>query len=870
MSTQTSAQIRQSFLDFFQSKGHTIVASAPIVVKNDPTLMFTNAGMNQFKDIFLGNQPPFAKRVANTQKCLRVSGKHNDLEEVGVDTYHHTMFEMLGNWSFGDYFKEEAIEWAWELLTKVYELPKDRLYVTVFEGDEKEKLAFDQEAFDFWKKWIAEDRILRGNKKDNFWEMGETGPCGPCSEIHIDLRSEEERKKLDGKQLVNKSHPQVIEIWNNVFMEFNRKADGSLEPLPAKHVDTGMGFERLCMAMQGKVSNYDTDVFTPTIHFMEKVSGIAYGKSEKTDIAMRVIADHIRAISFTIADGQLPSNNKAGYVIRRILRRAVRYCFTFLGIKEPFLYKLVPLIAEQFKNVFPELKAQEDFVTRVIHEEEASFLRTLDTGIRKFEANTGNPIAGDFAFELYDTYGFPIDLTQLMARESNKSVDMEGFNACMAEQKNRSRQATAMSTDDWTSVREEDAVEFVGYELLECPSEILRYRKIKKGNKEQYQLVLNRTPFYAESGGQVGDTGVLEYNGAKIRITDTQKENNLIVHFCDQLPADVNAVFTARVDFARRSLITRNHSATHLMHAALRKVLGTHVAQKGSLVNDEYTRFDFSHFAKVTGEEVHQIEVLVNEKIRENIALNEQRNVPIKQAQESGAMALFGEKYGEFVRMITFDRNFSVELCGGTHVKATGEIGYFKIIGESSVAAGVRRMEAITADVAEAWLNEQLSSLDQIKELVKNPKDVVKGVETLLEENESLRKQLDILQLEKSRQVKAELLKKIVENGGVNMIVEQVDLNADAIKNISFELKQQVDHLFCVLGSNVDGKPHLSVIISDSLVAAKSLNATQIIRTLAKEIQGGGGGQPFYATAGGKNPEGLTKALEGAKNIFSS
>ncbi len=870
MSTQTSAQIRQSFLDFFQSKGHTIVASAPIVVKNDPTLMFTNAGMNQFKDIFLGNQPAFAKRVANTQKCLRVSGKHNDLEEVGVDTYHHTMFEMLGNWSFGDYFKEEAIEWAWELLTKVYGLPKDRLYVTVFEGDEKEKLAFDQEAFDFWKKWIAEDRILRGNKKDNFWEMGETGPCGPCSEIHIDLRSEEERKKLDGKQLVNESHPQVIEIWNNVFMEFNRKADGSLEPLPAKHVDTGMGFERLCMAMQGKVSNYDTDVFTPTIHFMEKVSGIAYGKSEKTDIAMRVIADHIRAISFTIADGQLPSNNKAGYVIRRILRRAVRYCFTFLGIKEPFLYKLVPLIAEQFKTVFPELKAQEDFVTRVIHEEEASFLRTLDTGIRKFEAYTGNPIAGDFAFELYDTYGFPIDLTQLMARESNKSVDMEGFNACMAEQKNRSRQATAMSTDDWTTVREEDTVEFVGYELLECPSEILRYRKIKKGNKEQYQLVLNRTPFYAESGGQVGDTGVLEYNGAKIRITDTQKENNLIVHFCDQLPADVNAVFTARVDFARRSLITRNHSATHLMHAALRKVLGTHVAQKGSLVNDEYTRFDFSHFAKVTDEEVHQIEVLVNEKIRENIALNEQRNVPIKQAQESGAMALFGEKYGEFVRMITFDRNFSVELCGGTHVKATGEIGYFKIVGESSVAAGVRRMEAITADVAEAWLNEQLSALSQVKELVKNPKDVVKGVEALLEENESLRKQLDILQLEKSRQVKAELLKKIVENGGVNMIVEQVDLNADAIKNISFELKQQVDHLFCVLGSNVDGKPHLSVIISDSLVASKSLNATQIIRTLAKEIQGGGGGQPFYATAGGKNPEGLTKALEGAKNIFSS
>lgn len=870
MPSLTSAQIRQAFLDFFQSKGHTIVASAPIVVKNDPTLMFTNAGMNQFKDIFLGNQPAVFKRIANTQKCLRVSGKHNDLEEVGVDTYHHTMFEMLGNWSFGDYFKAEAIEWAWELLTKVYGLPKDRLYVTVFEGDEKEKLAFDQEAYDFWKKWIAEDRILRGNKKDNFWEMGETGPCGPCSEIHIDLRSEEERKKLDGKQLVNESHPQVIEIWNNVFMEFNRKADGSLEPLPAKHVDTGMGFERLCMAMQGKVSNYDTDVFTPTIHFIEKVSGVAYGKLEKTDIAMRVVADHIRAISFTIADGQLPSNNKAGYVIRRILRRAVRYCFTFLGIKEPFLYKIVALIADQFKQVFPELKAQEDFVARVIHEEEASFLRTLDTGIRKFEVYPENKIAGDFAFELYDTYGFPIDLTQLMAREAGKEVDMDGFHVCMEQQKSRSRQATAMSTDDWTMVREEDSVEFVGYEELECDAEILRYRKIKKGNKEQYQLVLNRTPFYAESGGQVGDTGVLEANGMQVRITDTQKENNLIVHFCDTLPGDVEAVFRASVDFSRRSDITKNHSATHLMHAALRKVLGTHVAQKGSLVNENYTRFDFSHFAKVSDDELQQIEHMVNARIRENIALNEQRNVPIKQAQESGAMALFGEKYGDFVRVITFDKNYSVELCGGTHVKATGEIGYFKIMAESAVAAGVRRMEAITAGSAEAFLNEQLSALDKVKELVKNPKDVVKGVETLLEENEALRKQLEAFQLEKSRQVKAELLKKIVESGGVSMIVEQVDLNADAIKNVSFELKQQVKNLFCFLGSSIDGKPHLSLMLSDNLVADKGLNATTIIRNLAKEIQGGGGGQPFYATAGGKNPEGLSKALEGAKNIFSS
>ena len=868
MSTLTSAQIRQTFLDFFQSKGHTIVASAPIVVKNDPTLMFTNAGMNQFKDIILGNIAPFATRVANTQKCLRVSGKHNDLEEVGVDTYHHTMFEMLGNWSFGDYFKEEAIAWAWELLTDVYKLPKDRLYVTVFEGDAKEKLDFDQDAYDCWKKWIAEDRILRGNKKDNFWEMGETGPCGPCSEIHIDLRSGEERKKVDGKTLVNESHPQVIEIWNNVFMEFNRKADYSLEPLPAKHVDTGMGFERLCMAMQMKTSNYDTDVFMPTIRFIEQTSGIIYGKEEKTDIAMRVVADHIRAISFTIADGQLPSNNKAGYVIRRILRRAVRYCFTFLNIKEPFLYKLVALIAEQFKNVFPELKAQEDFVARVIHEEEASFLRTLDTGIKKFEAYTSNPVAGDFAFELYDTYGFPIDLTQLMAREAGKQVDMEGFSVCMEQQKNRSRQATAMSTDDWTIVRDEDAVEFVGYELLECPAEIIKYRKIKKGNKEQYQLVLNRTPFYAESGGQVGDTGVLEYNGKQIRITDTQKENNLIVHFSDTLPETIQEVFTARVDFNRRSLITRNHSATHLMHAALRKVLGNHVAQKGSLVNEEYTRFDFSHFAKVTDEEMQHIERMVNGKIRENIALNEQRNVPIKQAQESGAMALFGEKYGEFVRMITFDKNYSVELCGGTHVKATGEIGYFKIVGESSVAAGVRRVEAITADGAEAWLNEQLEAMNKVRELVKNPKDVVKGVETLLEENESLRRQLEMLQLEKARQVKAQLLRKIVENGGVSMIVEQVDLNADAIKNISFELKQQVNNLFCILGANVDGKPHLSVIIADNLVAERGLNATTIIRDLAKDIQGGGGGQPFYATAGGKNSDGLSKALERAKTII--
>jgi len=868
MSTLTSAQIRQGFLDFFKSKGHTIVSSAPIVVKNDPTLMFTNAGMNQFKDIILGNVTPFATRVANTQKCLRVSGKHNDLEEVGVDTYHHTMFEMLGNWSFGDYFKEDAIEWAWELLTKVYGLPTDRLYVTVFEGDPKENLAFDQDAYDFWAKWIDKDRILRGNKKDNFWEMGEMGPCGPCSEIHIDLRSDAERAIIDGKDLVNMSDPQVIEIWNNVFMEFNRKADGSLEPLPAKHVDTGMGFERLCMAMQVKTSNYDTDVFTPTIKFIENASGIAYGKNEKTDIAMRVIADHIRAISFTIADGQLPSNNKAGYVIRRILRRAVRYAFTFLNLKEPFLYKLVAIISEQFKDVFTELKAQEDFVTRVIQEEEISFLRTLDLGIKKFEANTDAIIDGAFAFELYDTFGFPIDLTQLMAREGNRSVDMDGFNKCMEEQKNRSRRATAISADDWVIVNDDDAVDFIGYDEFECYSEILKYRKIKKGTKEQYQIVLNRTPFYAESGGQVGDTGILEADGKKIFITDTQKENNLIIHYADTLPENLEATFHAQIDIGRRSIITKNHSATHLLHAALKQVLGTHVAQKGSMVNEEQTRFDFSHFAKVTDEEVAQIEQIVNQKVRENILLNEQRNVPIQQAMDSGATALFGEKYGDFVRVITFDRNYSVELCGGTHVKATGEIGYFKILAESAVAAGVRRIEAITANHAEDYLRNQQSTVRAVKELLNNPKDIVKGLELLLEENNKLKKQVEGFYLEKAQVAKNDLLKNVVPVNGINTIIGQVDLPAEAIKNISFEMRNQIENIFCLIGSNVDGKPSLSLIIADNLIQDKGLNATAIIRDLAKEIQGGGGGQPFYATAGGKNLDGLQAALNKAKGLF--
>lgn len=865
-----SAQIRTAFLDFFKSKGHHIVPSAPMVVKNDPTLMFTNAGMNQFKDIFLGNSPAKYLRIANTQKCLRVSGKHNDLEEVGIDTYHHTMFEMLGNWSFGDYFKKEAIAWSWELLTEVYKLPKDRLYVTVFEGDSKENLAFDQDSYDYWKKVIAEDRILKGNKKDNFWEMGETGPCGPCSEIHIDLRSDEEIKKLPGHNLVNESHPQVIEIWNNVFMEFNRKADGSLENLPARHVDTGMGFERLCMAMQGKISNYDTDVFQPMIQFIAATSGIKYGVDEKTDIAMRVMSDHIRAIALAIADGQLPSNNKAGYVIRRILRRAVRYAFTFLNLKEPFLNKLVPILAEQFKDVFPELKAQFDFVIRVIHEEEISFLRTLDTGIKKFEEYKGKNVDGKFAFELYDTFGFPIDLTQLMARERNMTVDMTEFNKCLEEQKERSRAAAVVDTDDWVIVRNGEEVEFIGYDETEGDAEILRYRKVKAKNKEQFQLVLNRTPFYAESGGQIGDTGFIESNSEKIAITDTQKENNLIIHYCDKLPKDLSALFKAKINTVRRNKITSNHSVTHLLHSALKLVLGTHVNQKGSLVNEAQTRFDFSHFSKVTDEEILKIEKIVNEKIRENIFLDEKRNVPIQQATDMGAMALFGEKYGEFVRVITFDPSYSVELCGGTHVKATGQIGQIKIIAESAVAAGVRRIEAITGENAEKYFEAQQVQLNLIMELLKQPKDVVQKIQSLIDENGVLQTQINSLFADKTQQIKKELLTKIKLLNGVNYLAEKIDLpSADAVKNLSFELKQQVDNLFFVAGVEIDGKALISLIISENLIKEKNLNATNIIRELAKEIQGGGGGQPFYATAGGKNPEGLASALEKASSFLN-
>lgn len=877
----TTKEIRQAFLDFFAGKGHQIVPSAPIVVKNDPTLMFTNAGMNQFKEIFLGEAPVKYARVADTQRCLRVSGKHNDLEEVGIDTYHHTMFEMLGNWSFGDYFKEEAIAWSWELLTGVYGIPKDRLYVTVFEGDEKEGLPKDQEAYDFWKQWIDEDRILLGNKKDNFWEMGDTGPCGPCSEIHVDCRPDAERKNKDGKALVNADDPQVIEIWNNVFMQFNRLKDGSLQLLPAQHVDTGMGLERLVRILQNKSSNYDTDVFQPLIQFISKESAIAYNQgesNEKTDIAMRVMADHIRAIAFAIADGQLPSNVKAGYVIRRILRRAVRYAYTFLGFKEPFFNKLVPILADQFDGVFPELKAQQDFVQKVILEEEVSFLRTLATGIQRFDKYVaeGNIVDGDFAFELYDTFGFPIDLTELMAREKGLTVDMDGFNRALEVQKARSRAATAVDTGDWIAVNEGEENEFTGYDSQETVAHILKYRKIKAKGKEQYQIVLDRTPFYAESGGQVGDTGFLYPASAgsqehenSIRITDTKKENALIIHFTDEIPEGFKLQEEVKcvISKERRSDIQNNHSATHLLQAALREVLGTHVQQKGSLVNEDHLRFDFSHFAKVTDEELDRVEAIVNQKVRENIQLKEERNVPFQEALKRGVTALFGEKYGDFVRIITFDDHYSKELCGGTHVKATGQIGYFKIVSESAVAAGVRRIEAITGKAAEAFINEQNKLVATLKTLLKNPKDITRSVESLLEENSKLKKELEKNMYEKAAGFKDELAAQAEKIGAISFIARKLDFgNADAIKNLAYSLKESVDNLFLVLGSDNEGKPALTVMISEDLVE-KGFHAGNIIRELAKEIKGGGGGQPFYATAGGKDSSGLEAALEKAKEI---
>ncbi|MFM2285301.1 MAG: hypothetical protein RLZZ543_798 [Bacteroidota bacterium] len=866
-----SKQIRQTFLDFFASKGHQIVPSAPMVIKNDPTLMFTNAGMNQFKDLFLGNAPIVYPRIADTQKCLRVSGKHNDLEEVGVDTYHHTMFEMLGNWSFGDYFKKEAIEWAWELLTEVYKIDKSRLYVTVFEGDASENLAFDQEAYDTWKNLISEDRIINGNKKDNFWEMGDTGPCGPCSEIHVDIRSDEERARIDGKTFVNESHPQVIEIWNNVFMEFNRKADGSLEKLPAQHVDTGMGFERLCVVLQGKQSNYDTDVFQPLISFLERLSGKTYKQNEKDDIAMRVIADHIRTIAFAIADGQLPSNNKAGYVIRRILRRAVRYGYTFLGLKEPFMYTMVSTLADQMGEQFPEIMSQKGLIENVMQEEEQSFLRTLETGINRFtdflNKNTGNAqVPGAFAFELFDTYGFPIDLTQLIAREQGLEVDMDGFNENLRIQKERSRSAAVVEAGDWIELIEDDEQEFIGYDFLEANVKITRYREVNAKGKKQYQLIFNLTPFYAESGGQVGDTGVLKNGDDEVTIFDTKREHGVIVHFAERLPKDLHAKARAIVNGGKRIATMRNHTATHLMHAALRNILGTHVEQKGSLVNDQYLRFDFSHFAKVSDAELKQIEAKVNEQIRANVERNIQV-MPIDEARKTGAMALFGEKYGDLVRVVTFDKDYSVELCGGTHVPATGNIGYFRIVSEGAVAAGVRRIEAITGEAAEKRINDEVALLDQVVELLKGAKDPVKGVQQLLEENQELSRKLELVQREKAGQIRKSLETKIEAAGSLKRLVEQIELDApELVKNIAFDLKAQYPDLILVLGYHVSNKPMLTVALGEAALA-QGLQAGAIVKDLAKEINGGGGGQPFYATAGGSKPEGLKVALDKAKNL---
>jgi len=930
----TASEIRQHFFDFFQSKGHTIIPSAPIVVKDDPTLMFTNAGMNQFKDYFLGNKKPPYSRVADTQKCLRVSGKHNDLEEVGVDTYHHTMFEMLGNWSFGNYFKEEAIAWSWELLTEIYKIDKDKIYVTVFEGDEKENLPRDEEAMGFWKKWIAEDRIIMGNKKDNFWEMGDTGPCGPCTEIHIDIRIDDERKNMDGKTLVNKDHPQVIEIWNNVFIQFNRKKDGSLEPLPAKHVDTGMGFERLVRVLQNKQSNYDTDVFTGTINAIEKFSDKKYSYSDsKQDIAFRVIADHIRAICFTIADGQLPSNTGAGYVIRRILRRAVRYYFSYLDVKQPLLYKLLPVIAEQFKNVFPELDKQRDFVSKVIKEEEDSFLRTLDKGLKRIDetlayvtesanatdtsdalliksgtitesANATDTsdatntldgesikgkkislnlsdsvsvsdnlqvkiIKGETIFELYDTFGFPLDLTKLIASERGIEVDEKGFEKEMQKQKNRSRAASAIDTEDWIIVNENGSSKFVGYDSFETESKIIKYRKTKVQGKESYQIVLNKTPFYAESGGQVGDKGSLFFDGEAIEVIDTKKENDLIIHLTQNLPAKISEKVIAKVNRTKRIPAQAHHTATHLMHAALRTVLGKHVAQKGSLVNDEYLRFDFSHFAKVTDEEIAKIETLVNEKIRANIpvVIKEMRK---EEAIATGAMALFGEKYGDTVRVVIIDPDYSIELCGGTHVSHTGELGIFKIKQESAIGAGLRRIEAVSGKPAEIFINDQFEIVSSIRDLLKSPKNISKAIENLTIENAELKKQVEKFTAENLISIKNEFLQNIETIHGINFIGKIINVsNADALKKICFLLKNELKDYVVVIAAAIDGKAQVAVMLDEPIAAAKNWEAPKIIKEhIASLIKGGGGGQKTLATAGGQDATNLAEVIEKVKSML--
>ena len=867
-----SNKIRETFLEFFRSKGHEIVPSAPMVVKGDPTLMFTNAGMNQFKDLFLGNSPIVTPRVADSQKCLRVSGKHNDLEEVGHDTYHHTMFEMLGNWSFGDYFKKEAIAWAWELLTEVYELPKDRIYATVFEGSPEEGIERDTEAYDIWKQYLPESRIILGNKHDNFWEMGDTGPCGPCSEIHFDLRDDAERQALDGRELVNAGHHLVIEIWNLVFMQFNRKANGSLEPLPARHVDTGMGFERLCMVLQNKKSNYDTDVFQPTIQRIGAMCGKKYGEDKAVDVAMRVIADHLRAIAFSIADGQLPSNVKAGYVIRRILRRAVRYGYTYLGFTEPFICRLVDGLAQQMGSQFPELVAQKTLIEKVIAEEEGAFLRTLSTGItlldnvmKKSAADGSKTISGKDAFLLYDTYGFPIDLTELIAREQGMGVDLDAFAVELEAQKQRSRNAAAVDTDDWVELMPLKESRFTGYDTLSDTVRIARYRKVTSKGKTYYQIVLDRTPFYGNSGGQCGDTGYIESPNERIEITDTQKENGQIIEIAATLPQNPQAEFTAMVDEERRMASARNHSATHLMHQALRKVLGTHVEQKGSLVNHKYLRFDFSHFQKVTPEELRQVERAVNAAVRANYPLEENRECPIEKAREAGAMMLFGEKYGNVVRMVKFGT--SIELCGGTHVPATGNIGLFKIISESAVSAGVRRIEAVTGEAAEEMLYTAEDTIQGIGEFLKNH-NVIQAVKKTISDNEALRKELEAARKQQVMTLADKFIKKLEKRDGVALFARVIESQSpETVRELAYHMRQQFPEIALVLGTEYEGKPSLTVALGDKIVE-RGVKASDVVRAAAKHINGGGGGQPHFASAGGKNAEGLQAAVDAAEQAI--
>lgn len=869
----TSKEIRQSYKDFFQSKEHRIVPSAPMVIKDDPTLMFTNAGMNQFKDVILGNAPIKYPRVADSQKCLRVSGKHNDLEEVGHDTYHHTMFEMLGNWSFGDYFKKEAIEWAWEYLTEVLKLDKDRLYATVFEGAPEENLERDDEAASYWEKYLPKERIINGNKKDNFWEMGDTGPCGPCSEIHIDIRPESERAKVDGLTLVNNDHPQVVEIWNLVFMQYNRKADGSLEQLPAKVIDTGMGFERLCMAVQGTLSNYDTDLFQPIIGKIGEISDKKYGEDEKVDIAMRVIADHVRTIAFSITDGQLPSNAKAGYVIRRILRRAVRYGYTFLNMHESFMYRLIPTLIEVMGDAYPELEAQQGLIEKVMKEEEESFLRTLETGIKLLERNLpekeGGVLSGEVAFKLYDTFGFPLDLTELILREHGMSADVAGFNAEMQKQKDRARNAAAVETGDWTKVHDGEP-EFVGYDEIESTAHILRYRAVKQKKSEFYQIVLSRSPFYAEMGGQVGDSGwLISETGEKIEVFDTKRENNLAVHLTKKLPQNLEGVFTAKIDTDKRTATECNHSATHLMHEALREVLGNHVEQKGSYVSPEVLRFDFSHFQKMTPEEIRAVEVKVTEKIRSNFPIEEHRHVPIEEAKAQGAMALFGEKYGDDVRTVRFGT--SIELCGGTHISSTGRIGTFRIVSEGAISAGVRRIEAVTAKVCEDYLYAKEDILTSIKNLLSNVPDVMQGINRLIADNEEMKKELQEFIKEKTEQVKLKVIEHKTVINGVDVFKAILPAGSpDVIKDIAFQIKGQFPENMMFVGATAaNGKPNLTVMLTDDLVA-KGMHAGNIVREAAKLIQGGGGGQPHFATAGGKNAERLNEAVESIIKLLKS